>query len=129
MLPFDLLKKSEKLALMYDSEDGFFLAFSAGKDSQALYHVAQMAGVKFKAHINWTSVDPPQVIRFKRKHYPDVVYGKLYGPTECTEACTYYTIDRPFIDDEVLPIGRPCYNCEVIVLDESDNVVTYKVTD
>ena len=69
----DLLKKSEKLALMYDSEDGFFLAFSAGKDSQALYHVAQMAGVKFKAHINWTSVDPPQVIRFKRKHYPDVV--------------------------------------------------------
>lgn len=69
----ELLKKAEKLALMYDSEDGFFLAFSAGKDSQALYHVAKMAGVKFKAHINWTSVDPPQVIRFKRAHYPDVI--------------------------------------------------------
>lgn len=69
----DLLKKSEKLALMYDPEDGFYLAFSAGKDSQALYHVAQMAGIRFKAHINWTSVDPPQVIRFKREHYPYVV--------------------------------------------------------
>lgn len=49
------------------------MAFSAGKDSQALYHVAKMAGVRFKAYINWTSVDPPQVIRFKRREYPDVV--------------------------------------------------------
>lgn len=68
----ELLRKSEKLALRY-SEDGFFLAFSGGKDSQALYHVAQMAGVKFKAHMNFTSVDPPQVIRFVRTHYPDVI--------------------------------------------------------
>lgn len=69
----ELLKKSEKLALRYDTKDGFFLAFSGGKDSQALYHVAQMAGVKFVAHMNFTSVDPPQVIRFVRKSYPDVV--------------------------------------------------------
>lgn len=69
----ELLRKAERLALRYDKEDGFFLAFSAGKDSQALYHVAKMAGVRFKAHINWTSVDPPQVIRFKRREYPDVV--------------------------------------------------------
>lgn len=69
----ELLHKAERLSLMYDAEDGFFLAFSGGKDSQALYHVAKMAGVKFRAHINWTSVDPPQVVRFVRKHYPDVV--------------------------------------------------------
>lgn len=69
----DLLQKAEKLALRYDAEDGYFLAFSGGKDSQALYHVAEMAGVKFKAHMNFTSVDPPQVIRFVRHQYPDVV--------------------------------------------------------
>ena len=69
----DLLQKAEKLALQYDETDGFYLAFSGGKDSQALYHVAQMAGVKFKAHMNFTSVDPPQVIRFVRRQYPDVV--------------------------------------------------------
>ena len=68
-----LLQKAERLALKYDADDGFFLAFSGGKDSQALYHVAQMAGVKFKAHMNFTSVDPPQVIRFVRKQYPDVI--------------------------------------------------------
>lgn len=68
----DLLQRAEKLALRLDPENGFYLAFSGGKDSQALYHVAKMAGVKFKAHMNLTSVDPPELIRFVRKHYPDV---------------------------------------------------------
>lgn len=68
----ELLRKSEKMALKMDPENGFYLAFSRGKDSQALYHIAQMAGVKFKAHMNLTSVDPPEVIRFVKKNYPDV---------------------------------------------------------
>ena len=68
----ELLQKSEKMALKMDPENGFYMAFSGGKDSQALYHIAQMAGVKFKAHMNLTSVDPPEVIRFVKKHYPDV---------------------------------------------------------
>ena len=68
----DLLRKAERMALRLDPENGFWLAFSGGKDSQALYHVAKMAGVKFKAHMNLTSVDPPEVIRFVKEHYPDV---------------------------------------------------------
>lgn len=36
----ELLRKAEKLALAYDEEDGYFLAFSGGKDSQCLYHEA-----------------------------------------------------------------------------------------
>lgn len=68
-----LLRKAQKLALTYDGDDGFFLAFSGGKDSQALYHVAKLAGVRFRAHMNFTSVDPPQVIRFVRTCYPDVI--------------------------------------------------------
>lgn len=74
----NLLKKAERLALQLDPENGFYLAFSGGKDSQALYHIAQMAGVKFKAHMNLTSVDPPEVIRFVRNWYPDV---ELIKPT------------------------------------------------
>lgn len=69
----DLLKKAEKLAMQYDPKNGFYLAFSGGKDSQALYHVAKLAGVKFQAHMNFTSIDPPEVIRFVREHYPDVI--------------------------------------------------------
>lgn len=73
----ELLKKAERLAKMYDPENGFFLAFSGGKDSQALYHIAEMSGVKFKAHFSPTTVDPPQLIRFIRTHYPDVEFGKV----------------------------------------------------
>ena len=68
----DLLRKAEKMAMRLDPENGFWLAFSGGKDSQALYHVARMAGVRFKAHMNLTSVDPPEVIRFVKRQYPDV---------------------------------------------------------
>lgn len=68
----ELLRKAEKIALRLDPVNGFYLTFSGGKDSQALYHVAAMAGVKFKAHMSLTSIDPPEVIRFVKQHYPDV---------------------------------------------------------
>lgn len=74
-----LLQKAEQLALQYNPDNGFYLCFSGGKDSQALYHIAKLAGVKFKAHMNLTSVDPPQVLRFVRKNYPDV---ELHRPKE-----------------------------------------------
>jgi len=72
----ELLRKAERLAMHYDPQDGYFLAFSGGKDSQALYHMAQLAGVRFQAHMNLTSVDPPEVIRFVRRQYPDVQMTK-----------------------------------------------------
>ena len=67
-----LLRKAEKLALAYDTRGGYYLAFSGGKDSQALIHIAQLAGVQFEGHMNLTSVDPPEVIRFVKREYPEV---------------------------------------------------------
>lgn len=72
----ELIRKAEPLALAYDPEDGFFNTFSGGKDSQCLYHIVKMAGVKHKTHMNLTSVDPPEVIRFVKTEYPDVVLAK-----------------------------------------------------
>lgn len=68
-----LIRKCESMALKYDAENGFALAFSGGKDSQVLYHLAKMAGVKFKAHMRLSSLDPAEVIRFVRRCYPDVL--------------------------------------------------------
>lgn len=56
----------------FEPEEGYYVAFSGGKDSQCIYHLCQMAGVKFDAHYNVTSVDPPEVVRFIKKNYPDV---------------------------------------------------------
>ena len=66
MYSIDLLKKAERLALAYCGGNGYYLAFSGGKDSQALYHIAELAGVKFDAHMNFTSVDPKTLKPFDR---------------------------------------------------------------
>lgn len=58
----------------FEPPEGYFLAFSGGKDSQCIYHLAKMAGVKFEAHYYVTSVDPPELIYFIREHYPDVIF-------------------------------------------------------
>lgn len=76
MYSIDLLKKAERLALAYGGGNGYYLAFSGGKDSQALYHIAELAGVKFDAHMNFTSVDTPEVICFVKKQYPEVDFIK-----------------------------------------------------
>jgi phosphoadenosine phosphosulfate reductase len=67
----NLIKKAENIALQY-SNNGFRLAFSGGKDSQVLYELAKMAGVKFVAEMQVTTVDPPELMAFVRKHYPEV---------------------------------------------------------
>lgn len=72
----EVVRKAEKLALMY-SEDGFWVGFSGGKDSQALLAIVQLAGVKYQAYFSPTSIDPPEVIRFIRQQYPEVTFTKL----------------------------------------------------
>ena len=41
-----LLKKTEEMALRIDPENGFYLAFSGGKDSIVCKELLNMAGVK-----------------------------------------------------------------------------------
>ena len=57
---------------MFEPKEGYYLAFSGGKDSQCIYHLAEAAGVKFSAHYRVTSVDPPELVRFIKTQYPDV---------------------------------------------------------
>ena len=102
MYSIDLLKKAERLAIAYsvDGNNGYYLAFSAGKDSQALYHIAELAGVKFDAHMNLTSVDPPEVIRFVKKSYPEV---DLIKPKK--------SIYQLAVEKQILPTMRVRWCC------------------
>ena len=49
------------------------------------------------------------------------MFANLFGPTETTDICTYYIVDRNFEDGETLPIGRACDNCDVFVVKEDGN--------
>ena len=89
----------------FEPKEGYYLAFSGGKDSQCIYHLAKQAGVKFDAHYRVTSVDPPELVTFIKKQYPDVemefprdkdgkvvtmwnlIPGKQFPPTRIARYC------------------------------------------
>jgi len=64
-------RQFEKQALALHPE-GYYLAFSGGKDSQCIYHLAELAGVLFGAYMHLTTVDAPELLRFVRDNYPKV---------------------------------------------------------
>jgi phosphoadenosine phosphosulfate reductase len=77
----DLYGKSfEEVAIskiiQYEPPEGYYLAFSGGKDSIVIYDLAVRAGVKFDAHFTFTTLDPPEVLQFIRQNYPDVVWER-----------------------------------------------------
>lgn len=56
----------------HEPPDGYWLAFSGGKDSTVIYDLALRSGVKFDAHYSVTGIDPPELVQHIRQHYPDV---------------------------------------------------------
>lgn len=56
-----------------------------------------------------------------RRALPQARFANLYGPTEIHVDCTYYVVDREFADDEPLPIGSPCHNTDILILDEQNH--------
>ena len=68
-------------------------------------------------------VMPTKQLNYWIKKKPHLMYANLFGPTETTDICTYYIVDRAFKDDESLPIGKACQNCDVFLLDENNQEV------
>jgi len=65
-------------------------------------------------------VFPTKHLNLWRKQLPAAQFVNLYGPIEITVDCTYFVVDREFRDDEPLPIGFPCRNTSILILDEHD---------
>lgn len=65
------IRKAAAIAEKYEDKE-LLLGFSGGKDSQAVFLLAQMAGVKFKSIHQLTTIDAPQTIHFIKRFYPDV---------------------------------------------------------
>jgi len=47
-------------------------------------------------------------------------FVNLYGPIEITVDCTYFILDRDFRDNDPLPIGFPCRNTDILILNEDN---------
>ena len=65
-------------------------------------------------------VFPTKHLNYWRRHLPEAMFVNLYGPIEITVACTYFIVDREFGDDEKLPVGFPCRNTEILILNDQN---------
>ena len=63
-------------------------------------------------------VMPTKQLNMWRAKLPNALYANLYGPTEITDTCTYYIVNRDFKDEESLPIGVPFENCDILIIKE-----------
>jgi phosphoadenosine phosphosulfate reductase len=109
MLPDGRMVDKVELAIQrlksFEPPDGYYVAFSGGKDSQCVYHLCQMAGVKFDAHYAVTSVDPPELVRFIKANYPDVVWERQHDKNG--KPITMWSL----IADHTLPPTRKVRYC------------------
>jgi len=69
-------------------------------------------------------VMPTKQLNIWKRAIPDAMFANLYGPTEITDVCAYFIVNRVFRDDESLPIGFPCINTDILVLNDNDEVVS-----
>ena len=80
MLPGCTLEDMEAEAISFirqhEPQEGYYVGFSGGKDSIVTLDLVKRSGVKYEAWHSLTSIDPPEVVGFVRREYPDVKIAK-----------------------------------------------------
>lgn len=93
----------------FEPDDGYYLAFSGGKDSVVCKALLEMSGCKYDSTYRVTSVDPPELVCFIKEKHPDVkmevprykdtgkpitmwnlIPLKLFPPTRLARFCCQY---------------------------------------
>ena len=86
----------------FEPQEGYYVADSGGKDSSCVVKLCEMAGVKFDAPYNATTIDPPQLVRFIRQNHPkteiekpeytmrELIVKKQMPPTRLMRYCCQY---------------------------------------
>jgi phosphoadenosine phosphosulfate reductase len=102
----DRIDESIEIMRTLEPPEGYYLAFSGGKDSVVLYDLALKAGVNFDPHYNITTADPPELVGFIRENYPsvsmdrpeksmwEIIPDRLMPPTRLVRFCCLLLKER-----------------------------------
>lgn len=112
--PGDLISQSLEFIKKYEPPEGYYLAFSGGKDSIVCYDLLEKAGVSFDAHYAVTTIDPPELTTFIRENYPNVIWHR---PTYKGKPTNYYQL----IQLKGLPNRRVRWCCAYLKETEGKN--------
>lgn len=87
----------------FEPPDGYYVAFSGGKDSIVLLDLVKRSGVKYDVHFNLTSVDPPELVKFIKDNYPEV---EIHKPEK--------SMFQLIVEHKMLPIRNIKFCCEFL---------------
>jgi len=87
----------------FEPPEGYYVAFSGGKDSVVILDLVKRSGVKFDAHYNITGIDPPELFYFIRDQHPEV---QRHRPE--------MTMWRLIVKKRMPPTRRVKYCCEYL---------------
>lgn len=87
----------------------------ANLDLFATYQLPHLRTVWFAGE-----VFPTKHLNYWRRYIPHAKFVNLYGPIEITLDCTYYVVEKDLPDDVPVPIGFPCRNTDVLILNEGN---------
>jgi phosphoadenosine phosphosulfate reductase len=108
MSNLDLFSGKDKTEIAIDRlkafcpPEGYYVAFSGGKDSVVILDLVKRSGVKYDAHYNITGIDPPELFYFIRDNFPEVerhrpettiwklIVKKMMPPTRRVRYCCEY---------------------------------------
>lgn len=94
--------------------------------SSALTLVANLKAFKkadmscVKVVIFGGEIMPIRQLNAWREALPETVFVNGYGSTEVTDSVTYYIVNRKFKDNDLLPLGVPFNNTDIILLNDND---------
>lgn len=69
-----LIQEYEPKALEM-SPEGYYVAFSGGKDSVVMERLFKMSGVKYQSWYNNVTIDPPELVQFIKREYPQAKWN------------------------------------------------------
>jgi len=67
-------------------------------------------------------VFPTKQFNYWKKYLAEAKFVNLYGPIEITLDCTYFIVEKEIKNDEPIPIGFPCRNTDILILNDKNNI-------
>lgn len=115
--PVNILKQMQELAVSFIFWVPTIMVNIANMDLLSKIPLPALKTVWFAGE-----VFPTKQFNYWKRNLIRTKFVNLYGPIEITLDCTYFVVNRDLQDDEPIPIGFPCRNTGILILNDENKI-------